>query len=130
MLLAAGLTAPLQALVEYPVRLDVPYGPSGFRHLKSSDLPLKRDSRSLDGHDDVSRLAASGARARVPQNGDMMNRLDELFVLAREIERARSTGAPVDHEKARRLARLVLAFGNEPSRAPAQSSPSVSGFGD
>jgi hypothetical protein len=41
----------------------------------------------------------------------MTTRWNDLVALAREIDRARSTGAPIDLEQARRLAREVLAMG-------------------
>lgn len=44
----------------------------------------------------------------------MMNRWDDLVALAREIEHARSMGETVDPEKARRLARGILALEEEP----------------
>jgi hypothetical protein len=58
----------------------------------------------------------------------MTTRWEDLVALAREIERARSTGAPIDAEKARRLAREVLAvadgrpetFDGSPSSIDAQ----------
>ncbi len=44
----------------------------------------------------------------------MMNRWDDLVALAREIEHARSRGETVDPEKAKRLARGILALEQEP----------------
>jgi hypothetical protein len=42
----------------------------------------------------------------------MTKQWDELFALAREIEHAIVAGATVDREKAKRLARIVLALGS------------------
>lgn len=46
-----------------------------------------------------------------------MNRWDEVIALAREIDHARRIGVTVDPDKARRLAKLVLALENQPPRA-------------
>jgi hypothetical protein len=53
----------------------------------------------------------------------MTTKWDDLVALAREIERARSTGALIDPEKARRLARTVLALGDERRRALTPNEP-------
>ena len=45
-----------------------------------------------------------------------MNRWDDIVVLAREIEHARSIGAAIDPAKARKLAAFVLMLENDPPR--------------
>ena len=52
----------------------------------------------------------------------MMNRWDEVVALAGAIEHARSIGAAIDPEKARKLASLVLMLENDPPRASPESS--------
>jgi hypothetical protein len=52
----------------------------------------------------------------------MTNRWDDLAALAKEIEHALSIGAAVDPDKARQLARLVLALEDEPARPEHTSS--------
>lgn len=46
-----------------------------------------------------------------------MDPWNDLVALAREVDAALAKGAPLDPEKARRLARMVLAVGEAPTRA-------------
>ena len=48
----------------------------------------------------------------------MTMKWNDVVALAREIQHARSTGEEIDPEKARRLARGVLALKNGPLEAP------------
>ena len=45
-----------------------------------------------------------------------MNRWNDLVALAREVDAAHSHGASIDPDKARRLARMVLALGEAPTQ--------------
>ncbi|HEX8795325.1 MAG TPA: hypothetical protein VF765_30460 [Polyangiaceae bacterium] len=45
-----------------------------------------------------------------------MDRWNDLVALAREVDAALSEGAAIDPDKARRLAQMVLALGEAPTR--------------